>query len=126
MQIEPDSFAGYKLARDRANHAVTLSMPRKIIEAARTHLPQVFEGGAKANVLSKCKLMNVADGLELDPESRASKRLSNEQKTTQSVIGSLKFVERIMPEISLPLHRLSCVMSAPPPEALEATACSSS
>ena len=74
MQIEPDSFAGYKLARDRANHAVTLSMPRKIIEAARTHLPQVFEGGAKANVLSKCKLINVADGLELDPETEQGKQ----------------------------------------------------
>ena len=38
---------------------------------------------------------------------------------TQSIIGHLKFVERVQPRLSLLLHRLSCVMSAPPPEAYE-------
>ena len=118
-QNEPDSFAGYKVARDRAKRAITLSMPQKIIEAARTHLPQVFESEAKVDVLKGSKLMDVADGMALDPDTRESKKLDAGQKATQSIIGSLKFVERVMPEISLGLHRLSCVMSAPPPEALK-------
>ena len=37
--------------------------------------------------------------------------------TTQRIIGSLKFIEKVQPALSLPLHRLSCVMSAAPPEA---------
>ena len=94
-------------------------MPQKIIEAAREHLPQMFEGGEKANVLKGGKLMNVADGLKLASVGSRHKWLNADQKATQSIIGSLKFIERVMPEITLPLHRLSCVMSAPPPEALE-------
>ena len=119
MAVEPDSFAGYKVARDRKARTLTLSMPQKIIEAAREHLPQMFEGGEKANVLKGGKLMNVADGLKLASVGSRHKWLNADQKATQSIIGSLKFIERVMPEITLPLHRLSCVMSAPPPEALE-------
>ena len=37
----------------------------------------------------------------------------------QQVLGSLKFIERLHPRISLLLHRLSCVMSSPPDEALD-------
>jgi hypothetical protein len=93
-------------------------MPQKIIEATRTHLPEALDGEGKVKVLKGGKLADVADGLELDQASKESKKLDAQQKTTQSIIGSLKFVEKIMPEISVALHRLSCVMSAPPVEAL--------
>ena len=119
VQDEPESFAGYKVVRDRTRRTLTLSMPQKIIEAARAHLPDIFDPEVKVDVVKGKRLMNLADGLALDPKARESKKLDVTQKATQSIIGSLKFIERIMPEISLPLHRLSCVMSAPPHEALD-------
>jgi hypothetical protein len=118
VQRNPDSFSGYKVSRDRKTRAITLSMPQKIIEATRTHLPEALDGEGKVKVLKGGKLADVADGLELDQASKETKKLDAQQKTTQSIIGSLKFVEKIMPEISVALHRLSCVMSAPPVEAL--------
>ena len=41
------------------------------------------------------------------------------QKKIQKLIGCLKFIERLTPSLSLILHRLSCVMTFPPPEAWE-------
>ena len=52
------------------------------------------------------------------PEER-KKSLSPLQRKTQKLIGSLKFIERLHPRLTLLLHRLSCVMAYPPPEAYE-------
>ena len=35
-QAEPDSFAGYKVARDAAAGTISLSLPQKVVEAVRT------------------------------------------------------------------------------------------
>ena len=43
--------------------------------------------------------------------------LTKKQVGIQRLIGSLKFIEKLHPSLSLVLHRLSCVMSCPPPEA---------
>jgi hypothetical protein len=59
----------------------------------------------------------MADAMLL-PSVRTGK-LTRRQTSTQRLIGSLKFVERLHPRLSLILHRLSCVMSAPPPEAYD-------
>ena len=117
---EPSSFVGYKLERDRAARTLTISMPQKVTEAAREHLPSLLEG--KADVLSGKKLMDTADRLKLAPRTSTGK-LTPHQVRTQQLIGSLKFIERVQPKISLGLHRLSCVMSSPPPEAWD-VACS--
>ena len=117
VQPSPDSFSGYKITRDRRSRAITMSMPQKIIEATRAHIPEALDGESKVCVLKGAKLMSVADGMEIDPLSKQTKHLSKQQKCTQSIIGSLKFIEKVLPEISVALHRLSCVMSAPPDEA---------
>ncbi len=49
--------------------------------------------------------------------------LSPQQKQVQAIIGALKYPEPVLPQISLPLHRLSCVMSYPPPEAMAVALC---
>ena len=51
------------------------------------------------------------------------KKLSKDQKRVQKIIGALKFPERVMPALSLVLHRLSSVMSDPPPEATAERRC---
>ena len=58
-----------------------------------------------------------ADGLQLVKPRPA--KLSPKAVRFQQVVGSLKFVERLHPRLSLLLHRLSCVMSSPPDEALD-------
>jgi len=55
------------------------------------------------------------DGLRM-PDQRPTK-LTKSQLRTQQLIGSLKFIEHLHPHLSLVLHRLSCVMACPPPEA---------
>ena len=118
VQRDPSSFSGFKITRNRSTKSLTISMPQKIVEATRRYLPEAFEGAKKVDVLKGEKLMRVADGMTLDAEAQTTKRLNIKQKTTQMIIGSLKFIEKVMPELSLPLHRLSCIMSAPPDEAL--------
>ena len=63
----------------------------------------------------------MADALKL--AEREGGRLTRKQQRTQMLIGSLKFVERVHPRISLVLHRLSCVMASPPPEAWTVALC---
>ena len=71
------------------------------------------------NVLTGTALETALDALKL-PEGPASK-LDKNQKLTQQITGDLKYFERgTMPAISRHVHRLSCVMSNPPPEALQA------
>ena len=112
---EPTAFAGYKIQRDRARRALTISMPQKIVEAVREHLPELLDG-VRPELPSNKKLSAMADQLELAPPHPSGKR-SKQQVATQRIIGSLKFVEKVMPKLSMPLHRLSCVMSNSTPEA---------
>ena len=72
--------------------------------------------GSRPTVLSGKRLTDAADTLQL---ADRGVKLTPQQVRTQSIIGHLKFVERVQPRLSLILHRLSCVMSAPPPAAYE-------
>ena len=90
-------------------------MPQKVLEAVREHIPGILAGEAQKQ-LSGIELMRVADGMQLVPRAEGAP-LTPDQKRAQRIIGSCKFIEKVMPMLSLPLHRLSCVMSSPPPEA---------
>jgi hypothetical protein len=112
---EPTSFAGYKVTRDMQARTLNLSMPQKVTEAARAHAPVLLDGG-KLDLPKGKKLMDMADALVM-PQHPPGAKLGAGQIETQQIIGSLKFIEKTMPKISLPLHRLSCIMAYPPPEA---------
>ena len=115
VDYSPTSFAGLKLERDRERRTLTLSMPQKIIEAAREHMPELLRG-ERPTLLSGRRLAVAADSLKLADRDG---KLTPQQVRTQSIIGHLKFVERVQPKLCLVLHRLSCVMSAPPPAAYD-------
>jgi hypothetical protein len=110
---EPTSYAGFRIQRDRARRSLNLSLPQKIIEAAREYIPDILEG-KPLSLPSGTTLQRMADSMQL---AERSGRLTRAQTRTQQIIGSLKFIERLHPRITLVLHRLSCVMSSPPPEA---------
>jgi hypothetical protein len=118
---EPTSFAGYSLRYQGGR--ITISVPQKVKEAARQHLPGLLDDATVTeadrvvlkNLPTGDKLVKMADGMVM-PE-RNGKPLKPSQRSTQALIGSLKFVERCHPRASLMLHRLSCVMACPPPEA---------
>ena len=59
-------------------------------------------------------LAQMANAMALVPNTG---KLSHTQVRTQQLIESLKYIENLHPRISLVMHRLSCVMSSPPPEA---------
>ena len=90
-------------------------MPSKVEAAVKDYLPGLLEGKATGLPAGK-RLTDLADQMELAPRE-AGARLTAEQTETQQIIGALKFIEKVMPKITLGLHRLSCVMSSPPPEA---------
>ena len=108
----PTSFAGFSISPG-AHGGIKLTMPQKIIEAAREHLPELLDGTPLSLPKGK-QLRDMADRLVL---VASPGKLTAKQRRTQQLIGSLKFIERLHPRVSLTLHRLSCVMSGPPPEA---------
>jgi hypothetical protein len=99
---------------------VTLSQAQKVDEAMREHMPSVLDGDAKPDdVLEGTQLTTLLDQLTLP--LMAPTKLSTGQKTTQRIIGAIKYFERgTCPRLTRMVHRLSCVMSRPPPEALVA------
>ena len=123
---EPTSYVGYHITRDRAAGTLRLTLEQKIVEAARAHMPELLDGQRPANMptgkvkghVTGGRLQQLADSLELAPRADSA-RLSPSQVRTQQLIGSLKFIERVHPRVSLILHRLSCVMSSPPPAAYD-------
>ena len=90
VDYSPTSFAGLKLERDRERRTLTLSMPQKIIEAAREHMPELLRG-ERPTLLSGRRLAVAADSLKLADRDG---KLTPQQVRTQSIIGHLKFVER--------------------------------
>ena len=60
--------------------------------------------------------MDMANALIMAPRE-PGKPLTKEQVSVQQKIGSLKYIEKIQPKLSLAIHRLSCIMASPPPEA---------
>jgi hypothetical protein len=121
FEREPTSFAGMKVERDRGNRAITLSMCQKIEELFHLHAPLNNSGTELPAAADRLKsIAAIADSLRLrwkvDGDT-PRKKLSKDQKRVQEIIGALKFPERVMPALTLVLHRLSSIMSDPPPEA---------
>ena len=112
---EPDSFAGFSISRAVPNR-IHLSMPQKVVEAAREHMPELLTE-TKPSCPSATSMQKIADAMAMPTERKKS--LTPLQRKIQKLIGSLKFIERLHPRLSLVLHRLSCVMACPPPEAYE-------
>ena len=118
--LNPTSFAGYKLAitRDAQGTRVALSQELKVTEAVRKYMPELLEGHVPT-VATGTRLDAELDALTL-PKERTSK-LDGDQKLTQRIIGDLKYFERgTCPRLTRRVHRLSCIMGFPPPEALHA------
>ena len=59
----------------------------------------------------------MADALRLPPAGERHSKLGKDQERVQKIVGSLKFLEKTHIDLSLIIHRLSCIMSCPPKEA---------
>ena len=71
---QPKSFYGCKLAYGD-DGSITISLPQKIIEAAREHLPGLIEGRTpkQLDLLTGTTLQQALDSLELGPVRKACK-----------------------------------------------------
>ena len=126
-EMDPTSFAGMSLARCPITSAITVSMPQKIEEATRTHFPELLDSQTRSpnNPCSEPAIKSlkaVADQMHLadlpaNCTNAHKPELTPEQKFVQRANGSAAFPLRVMPAISLPLHRVSCVAARAPPEA---------
>ena len=109
-ELHPTSFYGCKLEYG-ADGSITISLPQKIVEAVREHVPALLDGKTpkQLGLLTGIKLQQALDSLELGPPRKACA----DTTSTQSVTGSLKFCERVHTRFKLSVHRLSCVQAAP-------------
>ena len=121
---EPHDFIGMKLDRNRPHRTLRISMPQKIEEAVNTYFPDITNGKGEHKLPSSHKTLKaveaMADALRLNPDGPQPTKLSKEAKRNQRAIGAIKFFEKVMPAISLPVHRLSCVMANPDGESVTA------
>jgi hypothetical protein len=114
---EPTSFNGYSLRRDRASRRIQLTVHQKINEAVLEFMPELRDPATAPPSSSGKKLQDMADALTMPPPEERPDKLNAQQRRTQQLIGSLKFIEKLHPRVTLVLHRLSCIMCCPPPEA---------
>ena len=112
QEREPTSFKGSSIKRDRPARQLQLTFPQKIIEAAREHLPALLQPGEKLKLLKGAEFRATINDMKT-VEPRPAK-LDGTQVNNQRLISSLKYIAILHPRLSLALHRLSCVMSAPP------------
>ena len=99
--------------------SLTISMPQKLEEMASSLMPELLKPPATSSrkLLAGGALAKAADDLRMMPNE--GNKLSEWQKCVQQLTGMLKFPEKVMPILTLPLHRVSCIMARPPPEALD-------
>ena len=113
---DPTEHVGYTIRKTRGERGtrITLTMEKQIETAAREHVPEIVAGKSvkEAGLIEGTKLRNMAEAMVLEPREPGAK-LQPKQTETQSIIGSLKYVERIHIENALVDHKLSCVMSNP-------------
>ena len=111
-----DEVAGITWRRDREQRLITVRMTQHVVAAAKRYYPGLLEGKRPSqNEAKGLKLHELCDKLEL-PAKRDSK-LTRQQKQVQEITGALKFPEKVLVVLSLPLHRLARVGSFAPPEA---------
>ena len=94
------------------------SLPQKIREALTQLDPQeeLRNGSRTAAPVTQGHMRELADTLVAQPLAPGAK-LSPAAKRVQMAVGHFKYIERVCPAISLPVHRLASVMISAPPEA---------
>ena len=114
---DPTSFAGYQLHQDKEAGTITMHMSHHVEHACRQHCPGIIDGSdlPSRRIPRGMSLQTICDGLRLVRPQPA--KLSAQSKQVGSIVGSLRYPEKCIPAITLPLHRLSCVVASPPPEA---------
>ena len=113
---DPTSFGGYAIVPGPEGETFSLLMTKHIEHTALQHEPGIIDGSdLPSKRLAKGEsLQSIADALV---HQSATGQLNAEQKQVQAITGGLRYPEKVLPMLTLPLHRLSCVGQAPPPQA---------
>ena len=113
---DPTSFVGYAISL--TEECLKLSQEVKIVDSLRKYLPHLIDA-TSSGLLQGKKLDALLDDLKLPPAEERTNKLNAEQKKVQQILGDLKWIERCtMPALTRRVHRLSCIMSFPPPGTL--------
>jgi hypothetical protein len=116
----PEKHAGYEIYRDPERGTISLSMARKIEEAAREWIPEYAGGQSRraTGLPGGAKLREMLTGLRMAPAEDRATRLGKSQKNFQKILGVMRFPEqRVFIGAAKKLLHLSRVQAYPPPEA---------
>ena len=112
---DAEEVAGFTWVRNRRLLLLTVRMTQHVVAAAKKYYPGLLEGKRPSKAEAKgMHLHDACDALHL-PEVREGK-LTRHQKLVQEITGALKFPEKIVIALTLPVHRLARIGSFPPPE----------
>lgn len=114
---DPTSFVGYALIDDPETGALTLNMASHVEHAVRQYLPELLEVPPvrpSAKLPKGQSFQNLADSLLHTPATRP---LDERQTRVQRMVGAMRYPEKVLPVLTLGLHRLSCIAQNPPPAA---------
>ncbi|KAL1530134.1 hypothetical protein AB1Y20_001050 [Prymnesium parvum] len=114
---DPDSFVGYAIIDDPTTGAVTLNMASHIEHAVRQYVPALLANPPQrpsASLQRGESFQSLADSMHHVP---ATAPLTPSQTRVQRIVGALRYPEKVLPMLTLGLHRLSCVAQNPPPVA---------
>jgi hypothetical protein len=118
----PHEHAGYCIEYfyELEPPAVKLSMPEYATALARRWLPRLVDGERVKGLLHGTELQRALDRLAI-AKTRPAKR-SKTVEQVQAGTGGVKWIEgSVMPRVTLPCHRLSCVAACPADEELAMT-----
>ena len=111
-----------RLALSAARDVATISMPELIEQKFKQECPELVSVAARAAFklehVKGGKLHALADALELAPRNPSGK-VSEHTKKTQTLTGNLRYFLRTNAgDLNVVVHRLSCVQSCAPAEAV--------
>ena len=82
-------------------------------------MPEYVAGATRAEMglPTGKRLQQMADGLRLPPAAERPAALRPKQRVVRTMLGKLRWYEKVTPALTHSVHRLSCVAACPPPEA---------
>ena len=126
IERDPKSFYGLTFDWDKVNHRTKISAETKLDQAIVEHFGKpVLEKLHAEGPAAVAKELHIPFGKELEKTLDAMRPSTNDKPTPdqrefRSITGACKFIEYVMPGLSVRNHRCSCVMAAPPLDGLSA------
>ena len=115
---DPTSYAGYTIDYNVQAGIIRVHMAHHVEQAVRQFLPRLASHGERPSKALKKgdTFRSLADSMAL-VKRQPGAPLTPQQKLVQRMVGVMRYPEKCIVAITLPMHRLSCVAASAPPQA---------